>query len=151
MKIDNLIHVLGSLHKILSHLHEIKKLGFNISNSIETTFKYQSITGDGYYIIEYTYETDPDFYPLTLRIYPTNPRGIHDISSISLDPDGETSIEYNNDSKPEFYIDDIKMMFNDEYVFQQSTVHDVGSSNGQFWNTCYYHMIEICKLLKGDD
>ncbi|WPK19325.1 hypothetical protein [Salmonella phage SD-6_S16] len=30
-------------------------------------------------------------------------------------------------------------------------MHDVGSTNGQFWNTCYYHMIEICKLLKGDD
>ncbi|ELW0836361.1 hypothetical protein ACRYKS_20020 [Escherichia coli] len=149
MKIDNLIHVLGTLHKILLHLNEMNKLGYNVHNVFEPTFKYNSITGDGNYIIEYTYETDPDFYPLTLRIYPTSPIGIHDISSISLDPDGETSIEYNNDSKPEFYIDDIKKLFNDEYVFQQSTVHDVGSTNGQFWNTCYYHMIEICKLLKG--
>lgn len=61
------------------------------------------------------------------------------------------SIEYSYDSKKECYVEDMKNMFNDEYVFQLSTVHDVGSTNGQFWNTCYYHMIEICKLLKGDD
>lgn len=150
MKIDNLIHVLGSLHKILLHLQEIKNLGYSMSNTNKTEFKYSPTTGGNYNIV-YCYETDPDCYQLTLYFSPTNPAFVQDISSISLDPDGEMSIEYNYDSKKECYVEDMKNMFNDEYVFQLSTVHDVGSTNGQFWNTCYYHMIEICKLLKGDD
>ncbi|VVY16774.1 hypothetical protein [Escherichia coli] len=150
MKIDNLIHVLGTLHKILLHLQEIKNLGYSMSNTNKTEFVYRPTTGGNYNIV-YCYETDPDCYQLTLYFSPTNPAFVQDISSISLDPDGEMSIEYNYDSKKECYVEDMKNMFNDEYVFQLSTVHDVGSTNGQFWNTCYYHMIEICKLLKGDE
>ncbi|EMR6005986.1 hypothetical protein WJW27_002686 [Escherichia coli] len=150
MKIDELIYILGNLHKILLHRNEMNKLGYNITNINETSFKYNSITGVNYNIV-YCHETDPDCYQLTLYFYPTNPAIVQDISSISLDPDGEMSIEYSYDSKKECYVEDMKNMFNDAYVFQLSTVHDVGSTNGQFWNTCYYHMIGICKLLKGDD
>jgi hypothetical protein len=150
MKIDELIYVFSNLHKILIHLNEMNKLGYNITHTIKTSFEYNSITGERYKIV-YCYETDPDCYQLTLYIYPSYPSFVHDISSISLDPDGEMSIEYNNDSKKEFYVQDMKLMFTDDYVFQQSTVHDVGSTDGQFWNACYYHMIEICKLLRGDE
>lgn len=150
MKIDELIYVLSNLHKILIHLNEMNKLGYHITNTIETSFKYNSITGENYKIV-YCYETDPDCYQLTLYLYQSYPAFVQGISSISLDPDGEMSIEYNNDSKKEFYVQDMKLMFTDDYVFQQSTVHDVGSTDGQFWNACYYHMIEICKLLRGDE
>lgn len=37
MKIDELIYILGNLHKILLHRNEMNKLGYNITNLNETS------------------------------------------------------------------------------------------------------------------
>lgn len=150
MKIDELSHVFGKLHTSLLFMKELRKQGWNINESIGQSFEHLTTNGDEY-LVTYEYETDPDCYMLTLNFHTTSTVINQDISNVSVDPDWEMSIEYKDASKEEFYVDDIRMLLSDDYIFQQSTVHDVGNTTGHFWNVCYYHMNGIFQLLKGDE